>query len=46
MNAIEVCDVTKVYRLYHKPVDRLLEALGPKSKSRHREPTAPESPRF
>ena len=37
MNAIEVRDVTKVYRLYNKPVDRLLEALGPKSKSRHRD---------
>ena len=37
MNAIEVRDVTKVYRLYNKPVDRLLEALGPKGKSRHRD---------
>ena len=37
MNAIEVRDVTKVYRLYNKPVDRLLEALGPKAKSRHRD---------
>jgi len=37
MKAIEVRDVTKVYRLYNKPVDRLLEALSPKSKSRHRD---------
>lgn len=37
MNAIEVRDVTKVYRLYNKPVDRLLEALGPKNKSRHQD---------
>ena len=36
MNAIEVRDVTKIYRLYNKPSDRLLETLCPK-KSRHRD---------
>ena len=36
MNAIEVRDVTKIYRLYNKPSDRLLETFCPK-KSRHRD---------
>ncbi len=36
MNAIEVRDVTKIYRLYNKPSDRLLEAFSPK-KNRHRD---------
>ncbi len=36
MNAIEVRDVTKIYRLYSKPSDRLLEAFSPKKK-RHRD---------
>ena len=36
MNAIEVRDVTKIYRLYNKPSDRLLETLCPK-KIRHRD---------
>lgn len=36
MNAIEVRDVTKIYRLYNKPSDRLLETFCPK-KIRHRD---------
>jgi len=36
MNAIEVRDVTKIYRLYNKPSDRLLEAFSVK-KNRHRD---------
>lgn len=36
MNAIEVRDVTKIYRLYNKPSDRLLEAFSLK-KNRHRD---------
>lgn len=36
MNAIEVRDVTKIYRLYSKPSDRLLEAFSLK-KNRHRD---------
>ena len=27
-NAIEVKDVTKIYRLYEKPIDRLKESLS------------------
>lgn len=36
MNAIEVCDVTKIYRLYNKPSDRLIEAFVPR-KCLHRD---------
>jgi ABC-type polysaccharide/polyol phosphate transport system ATPase subunit len=35
--AIEVKDLSKVYRLYDKPIDRLKEALGIKRKSYHKE---------
>ena len=35
--AIEVKDVTKVYRLYDRPVDRLKEALNPAHKNYHRD---------
>ena len=28
VNAIEVKDVTKIYRLYDKPIDRLKESLN------------------
>ena len=37
VNAIEVKDVTKVYRLYDKPIDRLKESLNPKHKSYHKD---------
>ncbi len=37
INAIEVKDVTKVYRLYEKPIDRLKESLHPKHKSYHKD---------
>ena len=30
-NAITVKDVTKIYKLYDKPIDRLKEALKPYS---------------
>ena len=36
-NVIEVKDVTKVYRLYDKPIDRLKETLSPSHKSLHRD---------
>ena len=32
-NAITVKDVTKVYRLYDKPIDRLKESLSPTHKA-------------
>ncbi len=37
VNAIEVKEVTKVYRLYDKPIDRLKESLHPKHKSYHKD---------
>ncbi len=37
VNAIEVKDVTKVYRLYEKPIDRLKESLNLKHKSYHKD---------
>ena len=37
VNAIEVKEVTKVYRLYEKPIDRLKESLNPKHKSYHKD---------
>lgn len=36
-NAIEVKDVTKIYRLYDKPIDRLKESLSLTHKSRHKD---------
>ena len=36
-NAIEVKDVTKVYRLYDKPIDRLKESLSLTHKSYHKD---------
>lgn len=36
-NAIEVQDVTKVYRLYDKPIDRLKESLNLTHKNYHRD---------
>lgn len=35
--AIEVKNLSKVYRLYNKPIDRLKEALGFKNKAYHRQ---------
>jgi len=35
--AIEVKDVTKVYRLYDRPIDRLKESLNPTHKSYHKD---------
>ena len=35
MNAIEVTNLTKIYHLYDKPVDRLKEALNPFRRSYH-----------
>lgn len=37
MNAIEVKDITKVYRLYNKPSDRLKEALLPGGRNLHKD---------
>ena len=37
VNAIEVKDVTKVYRLYDKPIDRLKESLSLSHKSYHKD---------
>ncbi|MCQ2400344.1 MAG: ABC transporter ATP-binding protein [Lachnospiraceae bacterium] len=37
INAIEVKDITKVYRLYNKPVDRLKESLLPGGRSLHKD---------
>ena len=36
-NAISVRDVTKVYRLYDKPVDRLTESVSFSHKNYHRD---------
>ena len=36
-NAITVNDVTKIYRLYEKPMDRLKETLSPTHKNYHRD---------
>ena len=36
-NAITVKDVTKVYRLYDKPIDRLKESLSLTHKSYHKD---------
>lgn len=35
--AIEILNVSKVYKLYDKPIDRLKEALSPTKKSYHRD---------
>jgi len=35
--AISVCDVTKIYRLYDKPIDRMKEALGLSKKKHYKE---------
>lgn len=35
--AISIQDVSKVYKLYNKPSDRILEALNPFAKKRHRD---------
>lgn len=35
--AIQATDVSKIYKLYDKPVDRLLESLNPFNKNYHRE---------
>lgn len=35
--AIQVRDVTKIYRLYEKPIDRLKESLSPTRKNYHRD---------
>lgn len=36
-NAISVNNVTKIYRLYEKPIDRLKEVLSPTHKNYHRD---------
>ena len=36
-NAISVRDVTKVYRLYDKPIDRLKESVSISHKNYHRD---------
>ena len=36
-NVIEVKDVTKIYRLYDKPIDRLKESVSPSKKSYHKD---------
>lgn len=35
--AINVQDVTKIYKLYDKPIDRLKESLSPMHKNYHRD---------
>lgn len=37
MSVIKIEDLSKVYRLYNKPIDRLKEALNPFGKSYHRD---------
>lgn len=37
VKAIEVKDVTKVYKMYDKPIDRLKEALNPRHTSYHKD---------
>ena len=37
MNAIEVKEITKIYRLYNKPVDRLKESLLPGGRNLHKD---------
>ena len=39
--AINVCDVTKIYRLYDKPIDRLKESISLTHKKYHKEFFAP-----
>ena len=36
-NIITVSDITKIYRLYDKPIDSLKETLSPGKKSRHKD---------
>lgn len=36
-NAIEIKDVTKIYKLYDKPIDRLKESLSPRHREYHRD---------
>lgn len=36
-NTIEVTHVTKIYKLYNKPIDRLKESMNPAHKSYHRD---------
>ncbi len=36
-NVIDVKDVTKVYRLYEKPIDRLKESIHPRHRNYHRD---------
>ena len=36
-NVIDVKDVTKIYRLYDKPIDRLKESISPTHKNYHRD---------
>ncbi|MNB84019.1 Teichoic acids export ATP-binding protein TagH [compost metagenome] len=36
-NAIELQDITKIYKLYNKPVDRMIESLTPFRTKRHTE---------
>jgi len=36
-NAIEIKDVTKIYRLYEKPIDRLKESMSLRRKSYHKD---------
>ena len=45
-NAIEISDLTKIYRLYNKPSDRLKEALGLSRQKRYRELKALDSVNF
>ena len=35
-NAITVKDVTKIYKMYDKPIDRLKESLHPRHREYHR----------
>ena len=35
-NAIRVTNVTKVYKMYEKPIDRLKESLHPRHKEYHK----------
>ena len=41
--AIDVADVTKVYRLYEKPIDRLKESMSISHKNYHRDYESPFS---
>ena len=45
-NAIEIRNLSKMYKLYNRPLDRLKDSLGLSRKKLLLEQTAPENPLF